>query len=1324
MKFSDIKFSIKLFGLTGLIGVLFIGVVWKFDATLKGTLSGFDSAFVIEEMSDLAFKTSFHLLQARQKEKDFLLGGDPEHINVVRSMVDAAIEQMEALKRLDSAGGPEHKEDFERDILILERLRNYRDAFQKMAEARVKGGLDHESGLQGTFTQVANALEMDIQEHLQQQAMSHIMVDYLQLRRFEKNYLFRKDKEVFKEKVQAQIDEIRQAIKASPLEAHDKAHMNRLVDRYETAFGQLVFQDKEMTDKMVEMHNSIVSVEPLVSEAQVDAKIDTDAMIVETKKRTQRNAETTTLASIFTVLLGALLSFFLVRAITKPLIALSGTMETVAQTGDFSERVQETGLDEIGRVGWAFNQMAKRTQAQAWLKEGAARLAEIVQDVNTPLEFAQTLIGELVTLTGSGYGGIFYRREESADYTLLASSGFALSSDGNSPINISFVENEGLAGRCAIEQKTLVITGAPKEFIKIRSTLGEASPHTILALPLVYQKKVLGVIELASFHDFTPLQRTLLDDLAPAIALSLENLIQTTSHIQALLNETQAQNEELQLQQEELTQRNEELSRRTEDLKASEEELQQQKRELVAFNSSLSERTTELELKQTELKVSRKITEQKSQDLERASRYKSEFLANMSHELRTPLNSLLILAKLFTDNSEGNLTEEQVESSKIIHQSGSDLLNLINDILDLSKIEAGKTELQIKPVHVQGFANTLYRHFKHVAEEKSLNWTTNVAEQLPTHIHTDGSKLNQIVSNFLANAFKFTKTGGVTVHFHAPVGDFRLSKNVLCIEAGDPTVEKTIAITVSDSGIGIPEEKQLSIFEAFQQADGTTSRQYGGTGLGLSISRTLARLLGCELYIQSIPGKGSVFTLLLPTKPATEAHGSKPSIPFLDSHSTDDQPDSSLDSQSMDDQPSSVTYVDRMEEDPFVLDDRTIIIPGDPSYLVIENDPRLASMACGLLRKKGKRCLAAPTGKSGLDLAVRYQPSGILFGDTVPDMDGPTLRTKLDACSETYSIPIQFITANEEDLYDLDSSPVSVLTKPIKQSQLAQAVKVLKCFLNDNKVRNLIVVEDDLISQQAIQKMFDQQEVRVVAVGSGEEAYELLTTETFDCMILDLGLPGMSGLDLLDKISEEKFIVQPAVIVYTGRTLSHNDYERLRHYTDSIVLKGGESKKRLQREVTLFLETTRPQSTLEKHTKTPPKIAGEKVFNNEKILVVDDDMRNTFALVRALKIQGLNVVAAPDGQRALELLEETSDIRCVLMDIMMPVMDGYETMREIRKQKKFQTLPIITLSAKAMAKDKEKSLQAGANAFLPKPVDIDKLVDLLKSLLKGQDLLV
>ena len=1295
-KISDLKFAAKLFGLTGLIGFLFIGVVWKFEDTLNNTLSGFEEAFKIEEMSDLAFKTSFHLLQARQKEKDFLLRGDPNHINTVRSMVDSAIEQMETLKRLDSEGGPDHKEDAERDAVILKRLRDYRDSFQKMAETRVKGGLDYESGLQGTFSLVADSLEKDLQEHLQTHALNPIIVDYLQLRRFEKNYLFRKDKGTFKEKVYAQIEGMRQAIKETTLEAHDKNHMNRLLDRYEMAFGQLVTQDQEMSEKMVQMHNSIISVEPLVSEAQIDAKIDTDKMILETRSVAQKNARTVTMVSFITIFLGILLSLIFVRIITRPLILLSDTMKTVAQTGDFSTRIEETGLDEIGQVGWAFNQMAKRTEAQAWLKAGGARLAEIVQNANTPQEFAQALISELVTLTKSGYGGLFYRRAESENYTLLANSGFVVP-------NPSFSVNEGLAGRSAHEQKRLILTGAPKGFISIHSTLGEADPYTILALPLVFQKKVLGVIELASFNEYTPLQKTLLDDLAPAIALSLENLMRTTSHVQNLLSITRSQNEELQLQQEALQQRNEQLNLRTQDLQASEEELKQQQDELMTFNKTLSVRTTELEVKQAELESARKLSEQKSQELEQTSRYKSEFLANMSHELRTPLNSLLILAKLFTENTEGNLTGEQIDSSQIIYQSGSDLLNLINDILDLSKIEAGKTEIQITSVHIQEFANTLYRNFKHVAEKKNLNWTMDVAKDLPTHIHTDGTKLNQIISNFLANAFKFTKTGGVMVYLHAPDGDPQRSDKALCIEAGDPTMEKTIAITVSDTGIGIPEGKRRTIFEAFQQADGNTNRQYGGTGLGLSISRNLAKLLGCEIHIDSTQGQGSVFTLMLPAKPAIGIADTDPTTLSLGNQSLNGQ--------------SSMISVVRIEEEPFVLDDRTIIVPGDYVYLVIENDPRLASLACSILREQGKRCLAAPTGEIGLTLAVHYQPSGIFFGDTVPDMNSSTLRTKLDVHPKTQSIPVQTITANDEDLHDPISSPLSVLTKPIKESQLAKAVKVLKCFLEDNKVRSLILVEDDPISQKAIQKMFEEQEVRIVTVASGEEAYDALKIEKFDCMILDLGLPGMSGLDLLDKISKKRSIVQPAVVVYTGRSLSREDYERLRRYTDSIVLKGGESKERLQKEVSHFLNDTAFRSTSKEHTPTSTQKAEKKIFQNETILLVDDDMRNTFALVRALKIQGLNIVAAPDGKRALELLKKNPDIRCVLMDIMMPVMDGYETMREIRKQKKFRKLPIITLSAKAMAEDRAKCLKAGANDFLAKPVDMDSLVGILRSLL-------
>ena len=1296
MKFADLKIAVKIFGLIGLVSLLFIGVMWQLERILLDTLAGYDKVREIEELSDHAVQVTLHLAQARRWENEFLLSGNPRHIDTTRERIDAAIDQANQLKIDDIKA--KHFDDVDKDAIIISRLHNYRTKFHDLANAAIRKGQDPHSGIRGEFLHAAQNLERGIIDQIKKNnQISMIMEGYMKLHwAIDENHHYN-DSEIYLNDARTKIESVHHAIATSNLSTEGKNQLNQLLKAYYAVFDRLTANDKVLNQRNVEMQKTTTELEALITEAQVDAGIEIKTISESTDLVAHNHIEMSYKISFAAILLGGILSYFLTGTITRQLVSISNTMEEVAKSGDFSIRVKETSQDEVGRVGWAFNQMAERTEQQDWLKSGAETLANIVQNAKTPEDFSQSLIGTLVTLTGAGYGAIFYRREDAAHYSLLASSGFTKSSTTDTGIGTAFVTNEGLAGRCAIEKKTIVLTGTPKGFIRIRSNFGEAPPHTIIALPLVFQKKVLGVIEIASFNPFTPLQRTLLDELSPAIALGLENLMRTTSHIQTLLDETQAQNEELQLQQEELQQSNDQLNQRTQALKISEEKLKLQQEELLASNRLLSERTEELETNQAELERAQQETEKKAGDLEQASQYKSEFLANMSHELRTPLNSLLILAKIFADNEEGNLSNEQIESAQIIHKNGFDLLYLINDILDLSKIEAGKMDVHMATVVINVFANDLYRHFEHVAREKALGWRVEVASGVPEEIHTDSQKLLQILNNFLTNAFKFTKEGEITLLFHQPPENRRLPDGVLRIEGSDPAVKRNIAITVTDTGIGIPGEKQYAIFEAFQQADGTTSRQYGGTGLGLSIARNLAQLLGGEIRLHSTEEKGSAFTLLLPTKAEISGKSShKPGITF-GRRETD--------------------------MDPFILDDRNILTSGDKAFLVIENDPRLASLACTLFHQKGFKSLAAANGTSGMILAKRYQPIGILFGDTVPDMDVLTLQTELKADPETSQIPVYEITAMEEELNALANGTVGVLTKPVNETQLKKAVKVLKCFLEENEVRNMLLLEDDPIARKAIIALLKNENYKIIQASSGEEAFELLQQQRFDCIILDIGLPGISGLDLLDKIAGEESMAQPPIIVYTGRDLSIEDYRRLRQYTDSIVLKdqGSHSTQRLMDEMAGFLKTTEPKPSLEKTSQAPIDSTMEKVFQNEKILVADDDMRNTFALVRALKMKGLNVVAAPDGKRALELLDQNPDVCCVLMDIMMPEMDGYQAMQAIRKQKRFQKLPIIALTAKAMAEDREKCMQAGANDFLSKPVDMAKLFDVIRNLLNQND---
>jgi len=741
------------------------------------------------------------------------------------------------------------------------------------------------------------------------------------------------------------------------------------------------------------------------------------------------------------------------------------------------------------------------------------------------------------------------------------------------------------------------------------------------------------------------------------------------------MEELAKQGEELQTQQEELKQMNEELEEQAQNLKQQQEELQM-------TNEELEEQTQSLEAKNLEVETSKNDIEQKTKQLEISSRYKSEFLANMSHELRTPLNSLLILSKDLSENRNKNLDTIQVESAEIIYKSGCDLLVLINEVLDLSKIEAGKMSLNIEPLSLKIFTNELMREFKHHAEQKGLKLNAKLDQELPELIRTDSQRLNQILKNLLSNAIKFTDKGNVSISI-------------------DRNTENTVIISITDTGIGIQEDKQLAIFEAFQQAEGGTSRKYGGTGLGLSISRELAKLLGGEIKLSSKLNEGSIFSLIIPLEIHEELE-----------HKNTSTPDSYRDKESALFNPSLLKESKYLNY-PNIQDDRDTISVDDKTVLIIEDDLKFASILLKQANKKGFKCLSAATGEDGLLLALKHKPQAIILDMILPGISGHFVLLELKANPAIRHIPVHIISAKERSLEPIREGAVEYLMKPVAKEDLEEAFNRIENFVN-RKIKNLLIIEDNENSRKAMRILIGNGDVKCFEAGTGSEALVLYQQNHIDCVILDIGLPDMSGFDLIHKLENIQGHSIPPIIVYTGKELTKEENNELQKYAESIIIKGVKSEERLLDETALFLHRTISNMPKSKQLIINNLYDKEAVFHAKKILLVDDDMRNLFALSKILKERGMEIIKAENGKNAFEMLEKHPDINMVLMDIMMPEMDGYEAMKRIRSQVKFKNLPVIALTAKAMKDDKQKCIDAGANDYITKPIEVERLLSLMR----------
>ncbi|SHL21202.1 response regulator [Phytopseudomonas punonensis] len=1061
--------------------------------------------------------------------------------------------------------------------------------------------------------------------------------------------------EVAKPRVRAEMQTLNELVADNPLQVERLRSIAALQDEW-TAFAQGAIaakrdggnfldpvrdgRGKQLTDAIRDEYGAFIAMEQRLREERNNAASNTAIITI-------------ALFLLFTLLFSGGLAIF-------------GRRELMRLTDTYSAILKKQ------------EEHNERMQAQAWLRNGQNLMAErLIGQQALPVLGRNTL--EFLASHLDAAVGALYVREEHGNLRRVATYGFSREHENAEQ---SFYSAEGMVGRVAHDRRLLILDNLPADYLKVSSGLGEGKPLVVAVLPVSNDGDVNGVVELGFLRPLSERDSEFLEQIAASIGASVE-AARYRHRLQEILAETQQLNEELQVQQEELKTANEELEEQSRALKESQAHLETQQAELEQSNEQLSMQRDALDDRNSALREAQHQLEERAEELQRASRYKSEFLANMSHELRTPLNSSLILAKLLADNPKGNLDAEQVKFADSIYSAGNDLLNLINDILDISKVEAGKLDLRPENTNVVRLAQSLEATFQPVAGEKQLGFNVEIGDDLPRSLYTDRLRVEQILKNLLSNAFKFTEQGQVSL-------------SVIRVDEG-------VSFAVRDSGIGIPKEQQEYIFEAFRQADGTTNRRFGGTGLGLSISRDLAALLGGSISVMSTPGEGSVFTLVLPLScPVSEEEILLPAA----------QPAALLPKVA----PAAVAQPAKGEAArsvPVFADDRGMSVLGGRSVLVIEDEPQFAHILYDLAHELDYRCLVAHSAQDGLELATSHRPDAILLDMRLPDVSGLSVLQRLKENPGTRHIPVHVISVEDMAEAALHMGAVGYAQKPATRDQLKGVFSKLEERLTQ-KMRRVLVVEDDKLQRDSIARLIGDDDIEIVAVEFGEQALEQLRHHIFDCMIIDLKLPDMQGDELLARMGSENIRCFPPVIVYTGRNLTRAEEAELLKYSRSIIIKGARSPERLLDEVTLFLHMVESELSSERQSMLKTARSRDRVFEGRRILLVDDDVRNIFALTSALEHKGAQVEVARNGREAIEKLEAVSDIDLVLMDVMMPEMDGYEATRRIRENARWRKLPIIAVTAKAMKDDQDLCMKAGANDYLAKPIDLDRLFSLIR----------
>ncbi|MEK3825283.1 response regulator [Paenibacillus sp. FSL K6-1558] len=1005
-------------------------------------------------------------------------------------------------------------------------------------------------------------------------------------------------------------------------------------------------------------------------------------------------------------------------------------------------RIQIKSTDEIGQIANVFKEVSndleekleiekayvQAQQDQNWMSSNIARVPELLRGIGSIRQISQMFISEFTPVLGAQLGVVYLIDEEKHPDELRRYGSYAFEENGELGKEVYRI-GEGMIGQAALDMSPIVLDHTPDEYVSIGSASGSARAAGIMIYPVVFEDELIGVVELASFEGFNEMHKQLFGQLIMNLGVILNNVRrrlrveELLRESQALTEELQVQSEELQTQQEELRRSNENLEEQTDALKRSEELLQRQQEELEHFNTeliaktrALEEQVREVEEKNDEIEKTKTQLEQQAMQLSMTSKYKSEFLANMSHELRTPLNSLLILSQLLSENKDGNLSSKQQEYAQTIYMSGADLLKMIDEILDLSKVDAGKMDINYETVRLDELTGFVTQNFGPMANKKELDLNIDFDSSLPEWIYTDSHRVKQILRNLLSNAFKFTNRGSVSL----------IAKRMKPEELPGylNTNQQYLGFSIKDTGIGIPSDKTDLIFEAFQQVDGTTSRKYGGTGLGLSISRELARLLGGAIQVKSSEGVGSTFTLFLPDN-HEEAEWAEEKATREAAVSSEQQqtlvpdiqpvriPQQSILASEPEESRMAELSPARSAELSRIEDDANTIVEGDKTLLIIEDDVKFAHILMDMARGRGFKALVALQGDTGLEMAREYLPDAIILDIQLPVMDGWTILGELKSNSVTRHIPVHVISVVDDMKQGLMMGAIAYLKKPSSKDSLDKAFSHIQSY-TENQLKRLLIVEDDEIQRKAIIELIGHDDVAITAVSTGQEALNELHSQRYDCMVLDLMLTDMTGFELLDQIRDDEYLNDLPIIIYTGKELDSKEEMKLRKYAESIIIKDVKSPERLLDETTLFLHRVEANLPEDKRRILQKLHNKETLFEGKKILLVDDDIRNVFALSSVLEGYRMDVTFAENGREALEALEKNPEFDLVLMDMMMPEMDGYEAMTRIRQNPKFDKLPIIALTAKAMKEDRGKCIEAGASDYVKKPIQTDQLLSLMR----------
>ena len=1300
---KDLKFGSKVFIGYGILLLLLIFTIIVQLINLNWFHNNFETYSKIANDQLLAGRIQANLLESRIAYENFLMNGDDAQRIIFEERFQKMNEFIYELK--EGLNNTEREKEIEK---IQEHTRNYNTIFKEIIVYRAQ-----RNELYQILLRVGPQMESDLTSLMENAfangdtAISYdtgVILNHLLLGRLNAAKFLENNDLSLIEVVNSELTEMERYL--TNLEnSYYNTEQNDFMEELKQNRNTYVLKFNEIANVIKERNkliNQLKDIGPEISRHAENIKLS----IIDEQNTygplIQEESKVIIYRIIFISCIGLLFAIFITVKMTsfivQPLKTITNTFKEISEgEANLEVRLKADSKDELGEMSKFFNKFMGKLQIImtenkkfSWIKTGQTELNEIIQNEKNLGALCNSIISFTARYLDAQIGAIFLKNDDEV-YRLTGSYAYP----GQKNKSTDLRPGEGIIGQSIIEKNINIINNIPADYINISSGLGEAVPQNIVVIPCLLKGNVYCVMEIGSFYRFTDLQLEFLQAIRESIAISI-NSVTASDKEKQLLEKTLKQSEELQVQQEELRQSNEELEEQTRALIESEEKLQAQQEELRVTNDELIERTRNLELQKNDinkkndyLMKARAEIEDKAKALELASKYKSEFLANMSHELRTPLNSILVLSQLLANKKDTEpLTAKQLEFSSTIYSAGTDLLRLIDDILDISKVEAGRLIINMEDVSLRELSINTEKAFRQIAIKKGVEFHIEIDKDLPLFITTDAQRVQQILNNLLSNAFKFTEKGSVRLIMSSPNEEEIADMNIDC--------DKTVAIHVSDTGIGIAASKQQEIFEAFKQSDGTTSRKYGGTGLGLYITKELVQLLGGNIHITSEVGKGSCFTVVLPIN-----SGYKTEFKMEASSKV---------------QLEAINLTNNSEEEGIVIKDSVSnqnVNVNHKKLLIIEDDLNFSQILSDLAEGRGYQCLLAKNGENGIIKAKEMKPDAIILDIGLPDIDGWKVAEILKLSEETKDIPIHIISGNEFDKEEnYKNGIIGYLQKPLSLDKINDVFNKISSVIAKS-FKKVLMVDSNVAQTQFVAEALEKNGIAVSYVDSGKKVFDILNKEIFDCIILDLKLRDMSGFDLLAKLRDGN-TQQIPVIIYTEKNLLKEEEEELKKHAECIIIKGSRSIERLVDEINLFLHEL-DQSKNDKKDKTISTIIKKEVsLKNKKILVVDDDMRNVFALSGILEDKGIKVIVGKNGKEGIDKLLQNEDTDLILMDIMMPEMDGYTTIREIRKNNKYSKLPIIALTAKAMKEDRQKCIEAGANEYLTKPIDVDKLISILR----------